>query len=168
MSTIISSQPVAGLTPPAVAEARIRDTYPSVAANFAIATLGHRLTQTIILAPVAWLLMAGAYFGKVLPVIGRRYSLTNRRLMIRAGWSGTPIAEVALSDIDDIKVIADANSPFFRAATLDVMNKEGKTILTLPGVASPEAFRQSILNARDAWAPGSAKRHVFIAASEAK
>ena len=51
---------------------------------------GHRLTQTIFLAPVAWLVMSVAYFGKVLPFIGRRYSLTNRRVMSGApshcGW----------------------------------------------------------------------------------
>lgn len=167
MSTVLTNQPVAGLTPPSVGEARIRDAYPSVAANFAVATLGYRLTQTIFLAPVAWVVMAGAYFGKLLPGIGRRYSLTNRRLMIRAGWKGTPIAEAALSDIDDIRIVSDANSNFFRAATLEAI-KDGKVILTLPGVPCPDAFRQAILTARDAWVPGRAQKRPFISAGDFK
>ena len=81
MNTVLSTQPIAGLTTPAMGEARIRDAYPSVAANFAIATLGHRLTQTIFLAPVAWVVMGGVYFAKILPFMARRYSLTNRRVI---------------------------------------------------------------------------------------
>jgi len=167
MSTVITNQPFAGLTPPNVGEARIRDAYPSVAANFAIATLGYRLTQTIILAPLAWLVMGGVYFGKLLPGIGRRYSLTNRRLMIRAGWKGTPIAEVALADIDDVRIVTDANSNFFRAGNLEVI-KAGKVVLTLPGVPCPDAFRQAVLTACDAWVPGRCKAQPFISANDFK
>ena len=43
-----------------------------------------------VLAPLGWLLMSGFYFGKILPILMRRYTLTNRRLMIRKGWSGKP------------------------------------------------------------------------------
>jgi hypothetical protein len=167
MSTAINQQAVAGLTPPALGEARIRDAYPSVAANFAVATLGYRLTQTIILAPIAWLVMSLAYFGKILPITGRKYSLTNRRLMIRAGWRGEPIGQVALADIDDVRVKTDANSTFFRAATLEIV-KGGQVVLTLPGVPEPEAFRQSILTAADAWVPGRSKARPFISAGDFK
>jgi hypothetical protein len=167
MSTVITNQPFAGLTPPGLGEARIRDTYPSVAANFAVATLGHRLTQTIFLAPIAWIVMSAAYFGKVLPIIGRRYSLTNRRLMIRAGWRGTPISEVALADIDDVRIVTDGNSNFFRAATLEIV-KAGKVVLSLPGVPEPDSFRQAILNAADAWVPGRCKAIPFISAADYK
>src|SRR5262249_18738279 len=146
---------------------RIRDCYPSVAANFAVATLGYRLTQTIFLAPIAWIVMAGAYFGKLLPILGRKYSITNRRVMIRAGWSGRPIAEAPLSQIDDVKIVTDANSNFFRAATLEIISG-GKTVLTLPGVPFPDAFRQSILTARDAWVPGRSKAQPFISAGDYK
>lgn len=166
-SIALHQQPIAGLTPPGSAEARIRDRYPSVAANFAIATLGHRFTQTIFLAPLAWLIMAPAFFGKLLPIIGRKYCITNRRVMIRAGWKGTPIAEIALADIDEVRVVSDANSNFFRAATLELV-KAGKVALTLPGVPEPEAFRQSILNSRDAWVPGQSKKTPFISAGDFK
>ena len=45
-----------------------------------MASLGKALTRTIILAPLAWLIMSLSYFGKVLPFVGVRYRLTDRRI----------------------------------------------------------------------------------------
>src|SRR5262249_21707776 len=159
-------QAVAGVSPPEVAEAKIRETWPSVAAWPGLAGLGRELTGTIVLAPVAWLLMSALYFGKLLPVRARRYAVTNRRVLIRKGLKGTPGDSVPLADIDDVKVITDANSDFFRAGTL-VLVAQGKDVLTLPGVPEPEAFRQAILNAVAAWVPGK-KRGPFVPASATK
>ena len=130
----------------------IRETYPSVASYPAIAAIGVKLTRTIILAPLAWLLMFWAYFGKIAPFFMRRYTLTNRRLMIRAGWKGKPIKEVPLAQIDDVRLISDANTLFFRAANLEILGG-GQSLLRLPGVPDPESFRHAILNARNAWVP---------------
>jgi hypothetical protein len=163
MKCEIRQQAVTGLTPPSLGEARIREAWPSVAANHALASLGYRLTQTIVLAPLAWLLMSGAYFGKVLPGLGRRYLLTNRRLSILGGWRSLPVAEVALDQIDDVRIVTDGNSTFFRAATLEIVH-DGKIALTLPGVPEADSFRIAILNARNAWVPGKAKTLPFIPA----
>lgn len=157
-------QSVTGITPPDLGEARVREVYPSVARNAGIAALGRALTATIIGAPIAWLIMSGLYFAKLLPLFMRRYTLTNRRVMIRAGWKGTPAGEVALADIDDVKLVTDGNSDFFRAGNLEIVSG-GKTALTLAGVPEPEGFRQAILNTRNAWAPGKAKTLPFISAS---
>jgi Bacterial PH domain len=156
-------QAASGLVPPEVAEANIRETWPSVAAFPAIASLGRVLTGTIVLAPLAWLIMALAYFGKLSPFLARRYAITNRRVIIRRGLKGTPGQEVALADIDDVRVQTDANSDFFRAANIEIIAK-GQVALTLHGVCDPESFRHAILNARNAWAPGKAKG-AFIPAS---
>src|SRR5262245_63347231 len=110
---------IAGLTPPDLAEVRVREVFPSVARSPGIASLGRALTGTIVLAPLAWLLMSLLYFGKLLPIVGRRYTLTNRRLMIRHGWSATPGQAVPLAEIDDVRIVTDANDTFFRAATLE-------------------------------------------------
>jgi hypothetical protein len=158
-----AKQAISGLVPPEVAEANIRETWPSVAAFPAVASLGRALTGTIILAPLAWLIMATAYFGKLLPFVARRYALTNRRVMVRRGLKGTPGQEIALADIDDVRLQTDANSDFFRAANLEIVS-QGKVALTLHGVCDPESFRHAILNARNAWAPGKA-RGPFIPAS---
>ena len=99
----IRSQAVAGLTTPQFSEARLRIVWPTVAANFAFASLGKTLIRTILLAPLGWIVMAWAYFSKVLPFVGRRYLLTNRRVVIQKGWSHKSGGEVALAQIDSIR-----------------------------------------------------------------
>jgi hypothetical protein len=164
----IKLQAVTGVIPPGTAEAQIREVYPSVASMPVVATLGKALMFTYIFAPVSWVVMAGAYFGKLAPFMMRRYCLTNRRVMIRAGWAGKPIKEVLLADVDDVRLVRDGNTDFFRAANIEIIGK-GQTLLTLPGVPDPESFRHAILDARNAWVPGKAKMSMhFMAASAAK
>jgi hypothetical protein len=151
-----TAQVVTGVVPPELGEAKIREAWPSVAASPALAGLGQALTRTIVLAPVAWMIMALAYFGKLLPFVARRYTLTNKRLMIRKGWSAKPVKEVALADIDEVRVQTNLNSNFFRAGTLEIVSK-GQIVMMIPGMPEPDSFRQAILNACAAWVPGKAK-----------
>jgi hypothetical protein len=160
-------QAITGVVPPDVGEAKIREAWPSVASAPAIAGLGQTLTRTIVLAPLAWLLMSVVFFGKLLPFIACRYTLTNRRLMIRRGWKGEPSHEVLLAKIDDVRVVNDAHSDFFRAGTLEII-EGGKVVMTMPGTPAAEGFRIAILNARNAWVPGKVKSMPFIAASAVK
>jgi hypothetical protein len=174
-------QVITGVIAPEAGEAMIRELFPSVARRPAVAGLGKRLNEiggkvarTVILFPLGlliaaagWLAMGPFYFLKVAPFFARRYTLTNRRLMIRRGLKPKPSQEVALADIDDIRVVNDANSDFFMAGNLEVISK-GKVVLTLPGVPGPEAFRHAILNAVKAWVPGKAADGSFIPASAAK
>ena len=83
--------------------------------------------------------------------------------MIRRGWKGTPSHEVALADIDDVRVVTDANSDFFRAGTLEIISK-GQVAMKLAGVPEPEGFRHAIVNACNAWVPNRA-RGPFVPAS---
>jgi hypothetical protein len=160
------AQVVTGVMPPELGEAKIREAWPSVASHPGLASIGRALTGTIVLAPLAWLLMSTAYFGKLAPFVGRRYTLTNRRIMIRKGWKATPDKEVALADIDDVRVVTDGNSNFFRAGNLEIVSK-GQVVLTLPGAPEPEGFRHAIINARNAWVPNR-PRGPFIPASAQK
>ncbi len=148
----VRKQIVTGLVPPQTGEAMVRQVFPSVAAHHGIASLGRALMRTIVLAPLGWLIMALPYFGKVLPLVGKRYSLTNRRLMIRHGWTQKVAQEIPLSKIDEVRIIEDANSPFFRAATLEIISG-GQVAMTLRGVPGPEGYRHAIVDARNAWAP---------------
>src|SRR5262245_42003567 len=107
-------QVVTGVVPPQLEEALIREAWPSVAAVPAVASLGRMLTRTIIGAPLAWLLMAPLYFVKIVPYLSTRYAVTNRRVMMQRGLKPTPVKEVALSAIDDVRVQRDGNSDFFR------------------------------------------------------
>lgn len=165
--TDFQTLPVTGVISPQRGEVRIRERWPSVAAVPALASLGQQLTRTIVLAPLAWLLMAGFFFGKLLPIFGWRYTLTNRRVMIRRGWRCTVSQEVALADIDDVRVVTDGNSDFFRAATLEIISN-GQVVMTLAGLPEPESFRHAILNTRNAWVPDKVKTLPFISAAASK
>jgi uncharacterized membrane protein YdbT with pleckstrin-like domain len=160
-------QAVAGLTSPEIAEMRIREVWPSVARMPLVAKLGKMLTRTIILAPLGWLIMSGAYFGKLLPIIGVRYALTNRRVLIKRGWKGTPKQEVPLSEIEDVELDEDSVDNFFRCADLRIL-RTGSTPLVLTAVPDAESFRHAILAARNAWVPGKAKTLPFISAAATK
>lgn len=151
--TILARQAISGLTPPQQREAIIREVRPSASAHPAVSGLAQKLTGTLILAPLAWLLLAPLFLMKFLPFVCRRYTLTNRRLMIRRGLAKPhPIHEVALADIDEVRIDPASHNAFFQSATLEILS-HGKVVLILPGVAQPEAFRQSVLNAYRAWAP---------------
>jgi hypothetical protein len=164
----MKQQAVTGLVPPQNAEARIRMAWPSVQAFPAVAHLGRRLTLSIFLAPLAWLLMAPFYFRKILPFLATRYMLTNRRLMIMRGLKPTMAQEVSLADIDDVKIVKDGNSTFFRAANIEIVSGD-KVVLTLRGVPGPEAFREAVRNACMAWVPGKAAKWLqFVPAKAAE
>ncbi|HEV3203050.1 MAG TPA: PH domain-containing protein [Gemmataceae bacterium] len=151
----LRDQAITGVVSPQLGEAVIREVFPSIAMRPVVAGLGRRLTRTIIGAPLAWLVMALFYFLKVAPFLAFRYTLTNRRLMVRRGLKPSPTFEVPLTEIDDVRVQRDANSDFFRAANLEIIS-EGKILITLKGVPEPESFRHSILDATKAWVPGKA------------
>jgi hypothetical protein len=155
---------ITGLIPPQVEEAKVRELWPSVARWPGVATLGRLLTRTIVLAPLAWSIMGAFYFGKLFPVFARRFTLTNRRLMIRKGWKGNVAQEVALADIDDVRVVTNANSNFFRSGNIEVIS-QGKVVMTLYGVPEPDTFAQAVLNTRNAWVPGKASTLPFLPAS---
>jgi hypothetical protein len=142
---------------------RIREIWPTVARAPAVAGLGKLLTNTIILAPLGWLIMSGVYFGKLLPIIGIRYRLTDKRVMILRGWKGSIQQQVPLADIDDVQLDPSTIDNFFRCADLKII-QGGNVVMTLTAVPDAEAFRHAILDARNAWVPGKAKMLPFIAA----
>ncbi len=151
----------------AMTETRIREVYPTVARAPAIAAIGKLLNNTIILAPLGWLIMSLVYFGKVLPIVGVRYRLTDKRLTIVRGWKGFASHAIALADIDDVKLDPATIDQFFRSANLLIMS-HGKLEMTLIAVPDAESFRHTSLDSRNAWAPGKVKSLPFIAASSVK
>ena len=132
-------QAVTGLIPPESDEAVIRTLWPTVAVYSGAASIGRILTNTIVLAPLAWLLLAGPFFLRVLPFIARPYTLTNRRLMIQKGTRLFPKQEIPLAEIDDVRVVEDSNSFFYRSANLEIISN-GHVVMTLRAVPSAESF----------------------------
>jgi hypothetical protein len=142
---------------------RIREIWPSVKRVPPVANLGKLLNNTIVLAPLGWLVMAGVYFSKVLPFVAVRYRLTDKRIMILRGWKGSISQQVPLVEIDDVQLDPASIDQFFRSADLKVMH--GGNVMTLVAVPDAESFRHMILDARNAWAPGKVKALPFIPAS---
>src|SRR5260370_42257827 len=87
-------------------------------------------------------------------------------MMNRRGPRPKATDEGALADIEDVHILKDADSDFYREGTLEIMSG-GKPVLTLEGVPEPESFREAILNACRAWAPGKMKTP-FIPAKKAE
>jgi hypothetical protein len=148
-------------------ETRIREIWPTVARIPIVAGLGKMLINSIVLAPLGWLVMAGVYFGKVMPIVGVRYRLTDKRIAILHGWGKSVRAEVQLADIDDVQIDPATVDSFFRSADLKII-RAGNVAMTLSAVPDPEAFRHAILDARNAWVPGKVKTLPFISAAAVK
>jgi hypothetical protein len=123
--------------------------------------------RTIILAPLAWLMLAPFYFKKILPGLACRYTLTNRRLMIQKGWKRLAAQEIALAEIDDVRLPPESYDRFYRTANLEIVSK-GQVVMVLPGVPNPESFKHAIVDAYKAWVPGKAETGSFIPASASK
>src|SRR5436853_5699371 len=85
----VSSRPrqaITGVMPPLLGEARIREEWPTVLGIMPpVALLAKALMKTFILAPVGFLLLLPLFAMKFGPFVCRRYTLTNRRLMIQRG-----------------------------------------------------------------------------------
>jgi hypothetical protein len=147
-------QAITGLMPPSLGEARVRVAFPALPGVAAApAGLAKMLTRTYVLVPLAWLIQAPLFALKFAPFVCKRYTLTNRRLMVRKGWKPVPVQEIALADIEDARLDREAVDPFFVSGTLQVFSK-GQVAMTLPGVPEPEGFRQTVLNTIAAWVPG--------------
>jgi hypothetical protein len=161
-------QAVAGLMPPQLGEALIREVWPTVVhAQPAVAGLAKRLIRSVFLAPLGWLVQAPLFLKKFAPMICERYTLTNQRLMVQRGWKPAPHQQVPLEQIDDVRDDPAAYDPFYHCGTLEVISGD-KVVLRLTGVPEPEGFRHAILNAVRAWVPGKAKGPFLPASAEVK
>jgi hypothetical protein len=149
-------QAITGVMPPQLGEALIREAWPNVTGiSPVISGIAKRLIRSVVLAPVAWALLGLLLPIKFFPLSAKRYTLTNRRLMIRRGIRPRPVHEVALADIDEVRLDPQAVDDFYRAGPLEVVSK-GQVVLTLPGVPEPAGFRHAILDSVKAWVPGKA------------
>ena len=146
----ISKEAIAGVWPSDFGEAHITQTFPSISASalgrllgslyslrFPIGFLIHIATLPVpIMLAIAMFLFSGF----------RRYQLTSTRVRIRRGFRDKQGLEVALCELEDVRLVVRPGQAFYRAADLELISR-GQVALTLPGVWSAEAFRQNILEA---------------------
>jgi hypothetical protein len=94
-------------------------------------------------------LSLAVFCWQLMPYICRRYTLTNRRIIIRRGLQPLDAKWVDLDGFDAIKVEILPGQQWLHAGEL--IFKRGETeVLHLSGVSRPEVFRQVCLNAQNA------------------
>jgi hypothetical protein len=90
------------------------------------------------------------YFCRVLPWIGRRYQLTNRRIIVQKGLHRVEDRSLALDGFDAIRIEVLPGQEWYDAGDL-VFWQQGHEVFRLPGVSRPEAFRQTCLKSHLAY-----------------
>jgi hypothetical protein len=153
-------QSIAGVTPPDVAEVTVMTVWPSIAATTLGRMLGRTYQWKVGIGPVLTLgnamklaaipIVIPMYFGKLAPGLGKRYTLTNRRVMIQAGLSDRVAREVPLDDFDSIEVVVLPGQEWYRAGEL-VFRKGQVETFRLSGVPNPQTFRHTCLKTRNGY-----------------
>ena len=176
------TQAITGVIPPQVAEAMIATRWPGVAAYRGPAQLGasiqelaHRIFMATIKLPLplailltvpvtvlclfmalpVWAMLAPFFFLRVVPGFGRRYAVTNQRVMIQRDKGLrrlVPSQEVKLTEMASVRVVPGSELPFYQAADLEILDPNGKRLLLLTGVGEYETFQRTIEDAWRAWA----------------
>ena len=153
------NQPIAGVTPSELAEVTCKVVWPTIGATRAgrlvgrLAAvrlgLGEFFTLGKLLA-VATIPLSLAVFGwQLMPYVCRRYTLTNRRIIIRKGLMGVDGRWISLDEFDSIQIEVLPGQDWLHAGDLVFRHGESE-VLRLAGVARPETFRQVCLTARAA------------------
>ena len=93
------------------------------------------------------------YLWRLMPVACRRYTLTNRRLIIQLGLTAKDGPSIGLDEFEAIEVAVLPGQEWLHAGDL-VFQREGKEVFRLRGVSRPEVFRQICLKARNALVRG--------------
>lgn len=153
--TALMKQAIAGVTPSQVAEATIMTVWPSICAYpsgrflgtlYAIEFPGinrvFRLGNLIALLSIPHALLL--YFWKVLPYVGTKYTLTNRRVVVQRGLNGVDERSVKLDNFDNIRIVVQPGQAWFQAGDLVFLNGN-REVFRLQGVSRPEAFRMACL-----------------------
>lgn len=150
-------QPIAGVSPASVEEVNVMTVWPSVAMYPLGRFLGRLYEQrwpdvyifrmgnlwALLTIPIALVLFA----MRIMPTVGTRYALTNRRVIVERGLLGVEEKSIPLDRFDTVEVVVQSGQAWYDAG--DLVFKRGETeTFRLAGVSRPEAFRQVINKAR--------------------
>ena len=154
-------QPISGVTPAETKEVMVMTVWPSVAALAPGRALGRALAIKWpdvyifrlgnLLALLAIPIALPLYFLKILPFIGTRYLLTNRRVVVLRGIVGKEEKFVDLDRFDTIEIVVQPGQEWYHAG--DLVFKQGNVeTFRLEGVSRPETFRATCLKSQMAHA----------------
>lgn len=152
-------QAIAGVSPSGAGETTVMTVWPSNAATIAGQWLGKLFSIDIgfyifTVGNVICLLAIPAaiviYFLRLLPVVGRRYRVTNQRIVIQHGPLGSDGESIGLGDFDQVDVDTLPGQAWYQAGDL-VFRRNDAEVFRLRGVSRPEAFRQVCLKSSTAY-----------------
>ena len=93
------------------------------------------------------------YFSRIGPFVGRRYTLTNRRVVVQTGLTGSMIegaTSIPLDSFDDIRVQQRPGDRWYDAGDLEFYHGDTK-VGQLVGVSRPDSFRATCLKAHSGF-----------------
>ncbi len=153
-------QAIAGVAPAESTEVAVMIVWPSIAVFSSGRILGKlfsirwpdvyifRLGNLFALLAIPYGLLL--YFWRLLPRIGRRYTLTNRRVVVQTAITGIDLAAIELDGFDSIEIDVLPGQAWFNAGDLS-FRRHGSEVFRLAGVQWPEPFRQNCLKSHRAY-----------------
>lgn len=153
-------QAIAGVAPAESTEVAVMVVWPSIAAFSSGRFLGRlfgirwpnvyifRLGNLLALLSIPYALLL--YFWRILPGVGRRYALTNRRVVVQTAITAIDLAAIELDGFDSIEIDVLPGQTWFDAGDLS-FRRYGNEVFRLAGVSWPEGFRQNCLKSHLAY-----------------
>ena len=160
----MSTAAIAGVAPATEAETTVMLHWPSVSAQrilgFPIGKVMGNLMNidagwyvfrignfiALALAPLGALL----YLKRVAPVVGVRYRLTNKRIVVERGVTAQEEKAIELDRFDSIEIEVDPGDEWFKSG--DLVFRQGEVErFRLEGVYRPEAFKQTCWKSHRAY-----------------
>jgi hypothetical protein len=152
-------QPILGVMPSELVEVTCKVVWPTIGATRAGRLVG-RLAAVKLgwgefftlgkLWTLATIPISLAVFGwQLMPFVCRRYTLTNRRIIIRKGLRTVDGPWISLDEFDSIRIEVLPGQEWLHAGDL-IFQRGDSEVLRLSGVPRPETFRHVCLTARTA------------------
>ena len=146
-------QAIAGVTPADSGEVTVMTVWPSIART----ALGRSLGRLYSLKTGTYIFTLGnffalatiplalpLFFARIAPVIGLRYRLTNRRVIVQKGLQAKESHSIDLDRFYSIEIQVQDGQAWYDAG--DLVFRSGKVeVFRLEGVSRPAAFRACCL-----------------------
>jgi hypothetical protein len=154
------NQPIAGVAPAELAEVTCKVVWPTIGATRAGRLVGRLAAVRLgwgefftlgkLLAVATIPLSLAVFCWQLMPYVCRRYTLTNRRIIVRKGLMPMDQRWIELDDFETIDVEVLPGQGWLHAGDL-IFRRGGNEVLRLQGVSRPEVFRHVCLTVRNAF-----------------
>ena len=128
----------------ATAPGRLAGRFATVGPNF-----GTTVSLGVLLSVVTLPISLAVYAWQLMPVVARRYRLTDRRIVVQRGLTPVEHESITYDQFDEIEVETLSGQAWLHAGEL-VFKYAGQELFRLSGVSRPEIFRQVCLEAQNA------------------